>query len=113
MRDRCASPQSFSLHTCTHPILYFAGFDCADCGRAFSVSRGATHDDDDHDDRRRRLRLLEAPQPQPTRRETLPSLQNVEATMAFVRTIRRGIQNGTIAYASLPKPHTELLEQLR
>ena len=43
----------------------------------------------------------------------LPALSDTNATLAFLKTVRHGLRNGTITDFVLPWPHVKLLESLR
>ena len=71
------------------------GFDCADCGRAQSVSGGG-----------RRKLATQRP------RRAFPPLRDMNGTLALMRSVKRGIANGSIVGYELPWFHMRLLEQL-
>ena len=80
------------------------GRDCADCGRAHSVA-SATYSDAQLG-RQRELRA------QDTSARRLPPPSDTNATLAFLRTVKRGLANGIITDFALPRPHVKLLESL-
>ena len=78
---------------------------CADCGRARSVSG----DGPARARARARARALRTAGGAAPRRERLPPLRDAEATVAFLRDVKRGVANGTAHDVSLPRPHAHLL----
>ena len=82
------------------------GRDCADCGRAHSMS-GDTYSDPPAGRRQRELHA------RGTGARQLPALSDTNATLAFLKTVRHGLRNGTITDFVLPWPHVKLLESLR
>lgn len=81
------------------------GRDCADCGWAHSVS-SATYSDP----RFGRQRERRAEEGAGARR--LPPLSDTNATLAFLRTVRHGLADGSITDFALPWPHVQLLGRL-